>query len=288
MKSYNLIQLVTFHKGGVSIHLNDEIIKFVIEENSNEMFTLKNNLKHLSKNKPESKIPVLKLPQMGKRKKATYPRFKIKTPETATKSIFKTIMMVVLVITISFVGTIGIIQLQRWRDSQNQDNIMTEERLRQIARNIELAELRINNLRVAQQILNNQIDWVNSISVRIETISPSDMFFDWEYLRNEIASLRFSLEIISPNEIEDAGPYFAIRSGELNSIVISIHQRMDRLVSNVVDGINSRFSPASLLVDVRQDVMSIQTTINDKSSMIRIEIDSMQIYLEQQRRSIQR
>lgn len=66
--------------------------------------------------------------------------------------------MVGIVVALSFLGTVSFIRFQEWRDLKGQEHIMTEAKLREIDRNIRMAETRMDNLMNAQQILRNQRD----------------------------------------------------------------------------------------------------------------------------------
>lgn len=94
--------------------------------------------------------------------------------------------------------------------------------------------------------------------------------------------------MIRPKDINDEGPYFLIVAGEIDSMLKTIHQRMEHLTTNTVEGINLRFTPASLLVDVRQDILAIQTMTDEKIAILNAEVDRVQTHLEQQQKRIQR
>lgn len=280
-KSYNLIKTVMVSHGTFSIHFNDEIIKLLLPDTSNEahkMIEILSQFVTIQYPQVEKSIIAARKENKRKGKTSENKQSKINLPKA-----LRYLIPVLLVIVLSVVGTLTYSTVVDWLKNQNLDNGLTTEKVDMIKADIAAVEQRVFMFEEYEQIVNNYKIQLESIASEINSIDPSNKEFDWVAAVNRISNFKMTLYNLPPKEFLDNGKIFDLDNQYMTQKSKYFYDRLNQLLDETTIGLETKFGQLTELIRLEQEIPLVKDEIQSSINDIKSEIGKLNAYIQEQK-----
>lgn len=281
-KSYNLVKFVFVSRGVFAIHFNDEIVKFLVSETSDEttrMIDILSQYVDIQYTQSDINPP---LPRKGAKKPSKDTSSSVPQERVSIgKTIVKMVGIVLLVVIVSSLGTLGFSAASDWWTNRNVDQGLTTEKVEEIKAEIGLTQTRIFLFEEYKKTLDNYASQLTLISADISVIDPTNSGFDWSTSINNFNNYKLGLYNLAPQTFEDNGKVFDLGNDYMANHSQNFYNQMTKLLDGTLLGLSEEFSTVADLVNLGQSATSLRDDISGSLVSVDEEITKLNLYIQE-------